>query len=177
MATQIRQHILDKFGGAPHSKQSLRLWLKMLSCTTRVENIIRERLRVEFDTTLPRFDVLAALERNPQGLSMGELSRCLMVSNGNVTGVVKRLEKEGLLSRSPSPKDRRSHRVKLTATGLKRFKHMAAVHEGWIDEIFSEISTAEAETLLGHLARVQHSIARASAAQETKPDKQKSDKT
>lgn len=170
MATQMQRHILDKFGGAPHSKQSLRLWLKMLSCTTRIENIVRERLRVEFDTTLPRFDVLAALERNPQGLSMGELSRCLMVSNGNVTGVVSRLEKDGLVSRTPAPRDRRRHRVTLTRKGQRRFEHMAKVHEGWIDEIFSEISTAEAETLLGHLARVQHSIAQASTRQETEAD-------
>jgi len=176
MATK-RQDVFEKFGGAPHSKQSLRLWLRMLSCTTRIENIIRERLRVEFDTTLPRFDVLAALERNPEGLSMGELSRCLMVSNGNVTGVVNRLEAEGLLTRSPSPKDRRTHRVKLTTKGMQQFKHMASVHEGWIDELFSEISTSEAETLLGHLARVQHSLAQASTAGDAESSNHKSNKT
>jgi len=166
MATQ-RQDIVEKFGGAPHSKQSLRLWLRMLSCTTRIENIIRERLRREFGTTLPRFDVLAALDRNREGLSMGELSRFLMVSNGNVTGVVSRLEADGLIKRTPSKRDRRTHCVKLTAKGRRQFERMAEVHEGWIDELFSGISTAEAETLLCHLERVQRSVAEADPGKES----------
>jgi len=157
MATQ-RDEITEKFGGAPHSKQSLRLWLRMLSCTTRIENIIRERLRQDFNTTLPRFDVMAALDRNPDGLSMGELSRYLMVSNGNVTGVVNRLVDDGLVTRSLSPSDRRSHLVKLTSEGRTTFQHMAQIHEGWIDELFSEIDTEEADALLGCLQRVQHSV-------------------
>lgn len=165
MATQP-QDIVEKYGGAPHSKQSLRLWLRLLSCSTRIENIVRERLRRDFATTLPRFDVLAALERNPKGLSMGELSRCLMVSNGNVTGVVARLEADGLIARTPSKRDRRTHRVTLTPKGRRRFKRMAEVHEGWIEELFSGLSRAEAETLLSHLQRLQQSVAAAAATAE-----------
>jgi len=165
MATQS-EDIIEKFGGAPHSKQSLRLWLRMLSCTTRIENIIRERLRVEFRTTLPRFDVLSALERNPDGLSMGELSRYLMVSNGNVTGVVNRLVSDGLVTRTLSESDRRSHLVKLTPKGWQAFKHMAETHEGWIDELFAQIDNEEADALLACLQRVQQSVCRVESGKE-----------
>ncbi len=146
-------------GGAPHSKQSLRLWLKLLSCTTVIENWLRNRLRGEFHTTLPRFDVLAALDRHPEGLRMGELSRYLLVSNGNVTGIVQRLEEEGLIAREQAPNDRRAIRVRLTSKGKARFAEWAAEHEGWVDSLFSDLSTEEMEELMGQLRRLQESLA------------------
>jgi len=169
MATQSTE-VFEKFGGAPHSKQSLRLWLRMLSCTTQIEHMIRTRLREQFDTTLPRFDVLAALDRFPDGLTMGALSRCLMVSNGNVTGVVTRLEQDGLIKRVPLKTDRRTHVVRLTEDGEAAFRDMAQIHEGWIDEMFAAIDSDEADFLLRELRKVQHSLAeydRKSSGQES----------
>lgn len=167
MATS-QTEILEKFGGAPHSKQSLRLWLKMLGCTTVIGNALRNRLRETFDTTLPRFDVLAALDRNPEGLTMGTLSRFLMVSNGNVTGVVNRLAADGLVDRSLSPTDRRTHYVRLTEEGARQFAAMASVHETWVDELFGEIDDAEAEAMLGCLRRLQAALAARNVTEKSK---------
>lgn len=128
------------------SKQRLRLWLRMLRATRRVENDLRERLRAEFDTTLPRFDVLAALDRSPDGLRMSELSKELMVSNGNVTGIVERLVADGLVQRKPTEGDRRSTRVRLTERGQRDFTNMAAAHEGWVDALLCDIEGIDLET-------------------------------
>src|SRR5580658_516641 len=111
--------------------QALRLWLRLLSCTVRVENCVRARLRQDFGTTLPRFDLMAQLERHPDGLRMSELSKRLMVSGGNITGVTDQLEGEGMVERSLDRRDRRAITVKLTASGLKCFRVMAAQHEQW----------------------------------------------
>ncbi|MBK5912552.1 MarR family transcriptional regulator [Rhodothalassium salexigens] len=148
----------EKLGGAPQSKQALRLWLRLLTCTTLIENRIRNQLRAEFDTTLPRFDVLAALDRYPDGLTMGELSRCLMVSNGNVTGVVNRLVTDGLVSRTASPADRRTHFVRLTDKGQEDFKRMAEVHHGWVESMFSGIDAADADQLYNELEQLKRSV-------------------
>ncbi|MCH8863043.1 MAG: MarR family transcriptional regulator [Proteobacteria bacterium] len=145
-------------GGPPHSKQSLRLWLRLLTCTSVIEKRVRNRLRAEFHTTLPRFDVLAALEHSREGLTMGELSRQLMVSNGNVTGIVARLEKEGLLTRRAAPNDRRTHFVQLTDKGLGEFSAMAAVHETWIDEIFAEMDDEKISALMDLLDSLKTSL-------------------
>ncbi|GER07685.1 MarR family transcriptional regulator [Iodidimonas muriae] len=158
--THLPKTFPEKLGGAPHSKQSLRLWLRMLSCTILIENTIRNRLAEQFSTTLPRFDVLSALERHPDGLTMGELSRFLMVSNGNVTGLVSRLEADGFVVRSRAPKDRRTHYVKLTDKGMEQFKAMAHVHENWIDEMFASISVEEENRLMDDLRQVQNSVIR-----------------
>jgi len=134
--------------------QALKLWLRLLACTTRVEGVIRQRLRSEFGTTLPRFDLLAQLEREPEGLSMGELSQRLMVTGGNVTGITDQLEGEGLVQRSEHPSDRRAWRVRLTAAGRRQFRRMAAVHEGWVVELFDGWSAeqkAQVQALLGSL--------------------------
>ncbi len=147
----------EKMDGAPHSKQSLRLWLRILSCTMLIEGTIRNRLREHFNTTLPRFDVLSALHRAHDGLSMGELSRMLMVSNGNVTGVVTRLVSDGLVERNQSLEDRRTHVVTLTKEGETAFNAMADAHEAWIDELFAAVSNEDAERLLVDLRRVQNS--------------------
>ncbi|WP_077034348.1 MarR family winged helix-turn-helix transcriptional regulator [Pelomonas sp. KK5] len=123
--------------------QALKLWLRLLACTTRVENQIRSRLRTDFDTTLPRFDLLAQLERHPDGLSMRELSQRLMVTGGNVTGITDQLEAEGLVAREAHPSDRRSFAVKLTAAGRRQFKKMASTHEQWIVELLAGWNTEQ----------------------------------
>ncbi|VCU70814.1 transcriptional repressor MprA [Pigmentiphaga humi] len=128
--------------------QSLVLWLRMLSCTTRIESEIRSRLRSQFDITLPRFDLMAQLERHPEGLRMGELSQRMMVTGGNVTGITDQLEQERLVLREPSPEDRRSFVVKLTPAGRKAFVKMAAVHEQWIVELFSGLPAESKDALM-----------------------------
>jgi len=122
------------------SKERLRLWLKLLKTTRRIEAEIRESLRTEFNSTLPRFDVMAALSRNPTGLKMSELSGVLKVSNGNVTGIVDRLATDGFIIREPVPGDRRAARVRLTRRGEEEFALQAAAHEIWIDELLAPVS-------------------------------------
>ena len=134
--------------------QALKLWLRLLACTTRVEDQIRNRLRQQFDTTLPRFDLLAQLERHPEGLSMRELSQRLMVTGGNVTGVVDQLEAESLVQRQPHASDRRSFTVTLTPAGRRLFRRMAATHEAWVVELLGGWNAAqkgEVYNLLAHL--------------------------
>jgi DNA-binding MarR family transcriptional regulator len=138
--------------------QALRLWLRLLSCTVRIENKIRLRLRREFGTTLPRFDLMAQLERSAGGLRMSELSKRLMVSGGNVTGITDQLEREGLVARTPCPGDRRAFTVKLTDAGLKRFREMAAQHELWIIELLGGLSSDEKETMINELWKVKRHI-------------------
>jgi DNA-binding MarR family transcriptional regulator len=133
------------------SKQRLRLWIRILRAARAIEAEVRERLRVNFDVTLPQFDVMAALERKPDGMTMTELSRFLMVSNGNVTGIIDRLVADKLVVRQAPPKDRRAIVVKLTPRGLKDFTAMAKAHQGWVHNLLSEFDAAEAETLIEHL--------------------------
>ncbi len=135
--------------------QALKLWLRLLSCTNLVEAQIRHRLRMHFGTTLPRFDLLAQLERHPAGLNMSELSRRLMVSGGNVTGLTDQLEKEGLVARTDDPEDRRAYTVKLTAAGRTRFARMAAMHEQWAIELFAGLSSSEKTQVHRLLAKLK----------------------
>jgi DNA-binding MarR family transcriptional regulator len=148
----------DKLGGAPHSKRSLRLWLRLLSCSTVVEKRIRALLEEEFGSTLPRFELLAALERHPEGLRMTELSSSMMVSNGNVTGVVSRLIRDRLVSRVCAPNDRRVATIRLTPKGRQTFAKMARVHEGWIDEMFGNLTGGQIDSLMKLLAHLRHSV-------------------
>lgn len=131
----------------PDSKSRLRLWLRLLTAQRRIESKLRDRLRAEFDTTLPRFDVMAALYRTRDGLRMSELSSVLKVSNGNVTGIVERLVDDGQLERIPVPGDRRAMLVRLTPAGKKRFEAMAAAHEGWVSDLLAPFGGDEAEML------------------------------
>lgn len=134
--------------------QALKLWLRLLACTTRIEGQIRKRLSADFATTLPRFDLLAQLERHPDGLAMRELSQRLMVTGGNITGITDQLEAEGLVQRVPHPSDRRSFSVRLTPAGRRQFKKMAATHEGWIVELlggWGPEQKAQVYTLLADL--------------------------
>ncbi len=122
----------------------LRLWLQMLKAVRNVEGVLRERLRSGYDTTLPRFDVLAALHAQPVGMKMSELSQHLIVSNGNVTGVVDRLVSDGLAERQSLATDRRAIVVKITEKGRALMDDMAAAHMDWINEMFGGVSEADA---------------------------------
>jgi DNA-binding MarR family transcriptional regulator len=148
----------EKLGGAPHSKQSLRLWLRLLSCSMVVEKRLRARLEAEFGTTLPRFDLLAALDRHHDGLTMGELSSAMMVSNGNVTGVVARLIEDRLVARVRRPGDRRFASVRLTAKGRQAFAKMARAHEAWVEDMFADLSEARIDSLMKLLGNLRRSV-------------------
>jgi DNA-binding MarR family transcriptional regulator len=137
--------------------QALRLWLRLLTCTQLIERGVRARLRDHFDTTLPRFDLMSQLWRYPAGLKMNELSRHLMVTGGNITGIVDPLEKQGLVERRAEPADRRAYRVQLTRAGRKAFAEMAQAHEQWVVEMLAGLSRrehAEIYKLLGRMKRV-----------------------
>jgi DNA-binding MarR family transcriptional regulator len=134
--------------------ESLRLWLRLLTCSHLIENHVRKALAAQFKTTLPRFDLMAQLERFPKGLQMGELSRRMLVTGGNVTGIVDQLERAGLLVRSEDPADRRAYLVKLTKEGRRLFGQMAVEHESWIVNLFSGIPKREQRAMnesLSHL--------------------------
>lgn len=123
--------------------QALRLWLRLLSCQLRIENHIRARLRERFATTLARFDLMAQLERHTDGLRMTDLSKSLMVTGGNVTGITDQLEREKLVLRVVDARDRRAVKVKLTVAGFTRFREMAIQHEHWVVELFSGLNEQE----------------------------------
>lgn len=129
------------------NKERLRLWIRLLRAARIVEGELRERLKREFDSTLPRFDVMSALNREPAGMLMSDLSRFLLVSNGNVTGIVDRLVADGFVVRSNREGDRRTSIVTLTEAGGERFAVMAAAHESWIDELLHEIDREDATKL------------------------------
>jgi DNA-binding MarR family transcriptional regulator len=137
---------------------ALRLWLRLFTCTQLVERAIRVRLRRAFKTTLPRFDLLAQLERNPEGLKMGELSQRLMVTGGNITGLTDQLVREGLVRRQPISGDRRAFAVQLTAKGKRAFDAMASVHEQWVIELFAGLTVAERRSLYALLGRAKAAV-------------------
>ncbi|MFZ1903944.1 MAG: MarR family transcriptional regulator [Steroidobacteraceae bacterium] len=137
---------------------SVRLWLRMLSCTNRIENIVRQNLQANFATTLPRFDLMAQLERAPHGLKMSELSQRMMVTGGNVTGITDGLEKEGLVVREVDPADRRVYRVRLTAEGERQFRRMAGEHEQWVIALFERMSSRDKGQLVALLGELKRHI-------------------
>jgi DNA-binding MarR family transcriptional regulator len=134
---------------------ALRIWLRLLTCTQLIERRVRSGLREDFATTLPRFDLMAQLERHRDGLKMNELSRMLMVTGGNVTAIVDQLEKEGLVERLDEPDDRRAFRIRLTRSGEKTFAEMARAHEQWIVELLGGLSRRDQDELLKLLAKVK----------------------
>jgi DNA-binding MarR family transcriptional regulator len=135
--------------------EALRLWLRLLTCTQLVEKQVRTALREQFDTTLPRFDLMAQLERAPEGLRMNELSRRMMVTGGNVTGITDQLVAEGLVERIDVEGDRRAWRVRLTPKGRTTFDDMARAHEGWIVEAFAALDDDEIARLHLLLGKVK----------------------
>jgi DNA-binding MarR family transcriptional regulator len=138
-------------------KAELRLWLRMLTCATLIEAGVRRRLRERFGVTLPRFDLMAQLDKTPGGLTLGDLSRRMMVSNGNVTAIVDALLAQGLVARRTSATDRRAQVVSLTPAGRESFRAMAAAHEGWIAAAFADLGPADADQLMTLLGRAKAS--------------------
>lgn len=139
---------------------AVRTWLRLLSLSTQIEQDIRTRLRERFGTSLARFDYLAQLERHPDGLRMSALSRCLMVTGGNVTGLTTQLEAEGLVQRLPDPEDGRSWRVRLTPKGGADFAAMAAEHEGWLRGLFEGVPVGDQQQLYDLLGQMRAHLAR-----------------
>jgi len=139
-------------------KAELRLWLRLLATNTLIETEIRRRLREQFGVTLPRFDLMAQLERKPHGMTLGELSQRMMVTNGNVTGLVDRLLAEEVISRKQHKSDRRSHIVSLTEKGRRQFARMAKAHEDWIATMFGDLPQSEATTLTKLLGKLKTSV-------------------
>jgi DNA-binding MarR family transcriptional regulator len=137
---------------------SLRVWLRLLGCTKLIENHIRGNLREDHNTTLPRFDVMAQLYRFPEGLRMGEISQLLMVSGGNITGIIDQLEKENLVERIIDPNDRRAYIARPTIAGLETFESMAVEHRGWIDELLDGLTKEEQQTLHTLLTKLRESL-------------------
>ncbi|HVU09963.1 MAG TPA: MarR family transcriptional regulator [Phototrophicaceae bacterium] len=138
---------------------ALKLWLRILSVTKLIENEVRGNLRESFKTTLPRFDVMAELYRyHPKGLRMGEISQNLMVTNGNITGIIDQLAKEGLAERSADPDDGRVFVVRLTSAGKKRFEKMARLHRDWIDGLMAGLNAEERDQLLELLSKLRNSL-------------------
>ncbi len=143
-------------GAAPtEHPEALRLWLRMLTCTQLIEKQVRANLRSRFDTTLPRFDLMAQLERAEGGMKMKELSRRMMVTSGNITGITDQLVAEGLVERTDVEGDRRAYRVRLTPRGRAQFNAMAHAHEQWIVEAFSALGERDIATLHRLLGKVK----------------------
>lgn len=133
------------------AKDRVRLWLRLLKVVRGLEQELRDTLRREHNTTLPRFDVMSALSRHPEGLKMSQLSGVLRVSNGNVTGIADRLSEEGLVERIPVPGDRRAMMLRLTPAGTAQFAGQAQAHEDWINEKLRGISSEEARAMAARL--------------------------
>jgi DNA-binding MarR family transcriptional regulator len=142
-------------------KAELQLWLRLFTCKTLIEGEVRRRLRDQFDVTFPRFDLMAQLDRTPNGMTLGELSGRMMVSNGNVTGLVERLTAQGLIDRRPSPSDRRVQIVSLTAEGRRFFRSMARANGDWIAEVFADLAPGDVEALMRLLAKAKASARKA----------------
>jgi len=141
----------QRANGYSLSKQRLRLWIRILRTARAIEAEVRERLRTQFGVTLPQFDVMAALDRKPEGMTMSELSRFLMVSNGNVTGIIDRLVDSKLVTRKAPEEDRRAIIVRLTPQGASRFATMAEAHESWVNRLLSEFNETNTASVIGHL--------------------------
>ncbi len=148
---------------AGERRAALRLWLRLLSTSNLIESRVRARLRERFGSTLPRFDLLAQLDHVPDGLTMTELSRRMMVTNGNVTGLVARLIREGLVERRVDAADRRSAKVRLTPAGRRAFDAMAPVHAGWIAEVFAALNDRQRDQLARLLGAVKQTLMPADA--------------
>ena len=138
--------------------QSIKLWLRLLTCSSMIERSLRNALREHFDTTLPRFDFMAQLQRVPEGLSMGELSQRMMVSGGNVSGLATQLVAEGLVERNPVPGNRRTFIVKLTPKGTRLFAKIAREHEKWVIGMLGHLSAEDVNTLMTLLRKVKNGL-------------------
>lgn len=161
-----RSRLREKHEGAYDERASLRLWLRLLSCTMVIEKRLQRRLAARFGSTLPRFDALAALDRHPEGLTMSALSQALLVSNGNVTGLVRGLVAEGYVEVEASPEDGRVSIARLSEGGRAHFAVAAAVHQQWIEEMFGGLGGEEREALHALLGTLKESISTATTHEE-----------
>lgn len=150
--------IREKHDGALIPRLDIRVWLRLLSCSTIMEKRVRRRFAEQYDTTLPRFDVLATLDHVPGGVSMGELSKALLVSNGNVTAIVRQLESDGLVASRPADTDRRSSIVALTPTGRRHFAQLAEAHHHWIKTMLAGVDPQSLHRLHELLGEVKASL-------------------
>jgi len=153
------QTAIEKLEKTPRRKMALRIWLRLLTSSQLIEKRMRGLFRTEFETTLPRFDVMAALAREPNGQTMGDVSRWLLVSSGNITGIISRLVKDGLVTRTQVSDDRRSQCVQLSARGRKEFERMSKAHEKWIRDMLCGLSRQEMATLDELLTKVKMCLA------------------
>lgn len=151
--------IREQHDGPAADRSSVRLWLRLLSCTSAIEKAVKRRFADSYGTTLARFDVLAALDRAGDGLTMSALSRALLVSNGNATQLVQKLVRDGLVAIEPNPADRRSSIVRLTARGAAHFAELAQAHRGWIEALFADVGASERARLEAALGSLKRSIA------------------
>ena len=142
-------------------REELRLWLRLLTCTALIEGDVRRRLREQFDVTLPRFDLMAQLDKAPDGMTLSDLSKRMMVSNGNLTGLVDRLVASGHIVRTVSPTDRRATVISLTDSGRAEFRAMAAEHELWIADLFGDLTARDRDDLMRLLGKTKLSARRA----------------
>jgi DNA-binding MarR family transcriptional regulator len=149
--------------------EELRLWLRLLTCTTLIEGEVRSRLRARFDVTLPRFDLMAQLDKAPEGMTLSDVSKRMMVSNGNVTGLVERLVVSGHLDRRTSVTDRRVQMIRLTKVGRAEFRRMAAEHETWIADMFAELTPKEVRELMRLLAKAKGSAQMSASRRKSSP--------
>jgi DNA-binding MarR family transcriptional regulator len=156
--TSLIEPPADRETAETDGKLQTRLWLRLLTCTQLIETEIRGRLRAGFETTLPRFDVLAQLQAAGQALTMGELSDRLMVTTGNVTGLIDAMQKDGLVARQPHPTDRRSTLIAATDSGQALFDRMAPAHRHWIEALTSGLSRAEMALLFELLGKLKESV-------------------
>ncbi|MFP5455635.1 MAG: MarR family winged helix-turn-helix transcriptional regulator [Alphaproteobacteria bacterium] len=150
----------EKHDGSLEAPMDLRVWVRLLSCAMRIEKRLRRNFAEQFDTTLPRFDVMASLDRYPDGQTMGDLSRALLVSNGNVTSIVRQLEAQKLVETNVDPNDRRSAIVTLTPEGKTLFKRMARDHQGWVRDAMKDFPREKQQQLYDLLADLKVSIGR-----------------
>lgn len=153
--------IAEKHDGKLGDRANTRVWLRLLSCTMAIEKEVQRRFG-ERGMTLPRFDVLAALDRHPEGMTMGALSKMLLVSNGNVTGLAQKLKGDGLIEMTPLPSDRRTQIVKLTSEGKQQFNKLSRAHHDWIDQMLAGLDFTQRERLYVALGTMKLSIAKAS---------------
>lgn len=139
---------------------ALKLWLRLMTCRDLIGGTLQRRLRYDFNTTSPRFELLAQLDRHPEGLKMSELSQRLMVTGGNVTALADLLEAEGMIVREPVPDDRRAIRLRITPTGRERFAVIARAHERWVISLLEGLTRSEQQALYALLGKVKSSVTR-----------------
>jgi len=159
--------IPEKHDGKLGDRSNTRVWLRLLSCTMAIEKELQRRF-VERGTTLPRFDVLAALDRNPDGMTMGALSKALLVSNGNITQLTQKLKRDGLIDVTPLPSDRRTQIVRMTEEGAQQFHKLARAHNDWIDQMLTGLDFSQRERMYVALGTMKISIAKAAQGRKAR---------